>query len=146
MTPDDVAAIRAQAKAGYAIGPFHVMALVDALEATWAEMQRLRSLAQGWQNIAAQEATKAARFEAVAERPERDTLNIAAQYAQNADYWRERAERADAEHLNQVRLNLKMDAALARVRAVCDEMESFCCDTSPDWAADIRAAIEGDDQ
>lgn len=41
-------------------------------------------------------------------------------HSRQADYWRERAERAEAEHLNQVRLNLKMDAALARVRALCD--------------------------
>jgi hypothetical protein len=39
VTPDHVAAIRSQAKAGYAIGPFHVMSLLDALEAAWEDIE-----------------------------------------------------------------------------------------------------------
>lgn len=72
--------------------------------------------------------------------------------------WKARALRAEAdfdevkaEHRDHLRMcdgrldRLKQaNAALARVRALCDDMQSFCCDASPEWAADIRAAIESE--
>ncbi len=101
--------------------------------------------------------------------------NIAAQYAQNADYWRARAERAEAEvtYLQSVEaadamlrewreraeraeaeLRLsdlalassegwrdKYEAALARVRALCDRHADWGWRSA--YVRDIRAAIEG---
>ena len=38
------------------------------------------------------------------------------------------------------------EARLAAVLALCDEMTGFCCDAAPDWAADIRAALDQPDE
>lgn len=93
MTPDDVAAIRAQAKAGYAIGPFHVMALIDALEAAWEDIE---VSGNNW-------ARNHALMRERAERAEAELHGLREQSKLVVD----RAERAEA--------------ALARVRALCDE-------------------------
>jgi predicted component of type VI protein secretion system len=64
--------------------------------------------------------------------------NIAAQYAQNADYWRERAERAEALCDAVVQT---YETRLARVRELVDE-----ADGEPKrlfWPSEILAAIEG---
>lgn len=128
MTPDDVAAIRAQAKAGYAIGPFHVMALIDALTAAWAE--RDAHIDAGWEAIRAWETT-AQVWRERAERAEAEVAYLQSEEAADAMLRdsRERAERAEA--------------ALARVRALCDHAFNeqgydFSC-----FEHDIRAAIEG---
>jgi hypothetical protein len=57
---------------------------------------------------------------------------------------RERAERAEAEHLNQVRLNLNMDAALARVRLLIEGNGYFRLNHYTITAGELRAALEGD--
>lgn len=186
MTPDDVAAIRAQAKAGYAIGPFHVMALIDALEATWAERDEIiesyRELRDKcndaylqrdvWQVRANTAEAKVvewrdASFAVDAQlrhaQTERDALlEEVKDYEDSglsegrARYWRERAERAEAdfdevkaEHRDHLRMcdgrlgRLKQaNAALARVRALCDELHDT--DEIVTEAYDrLRAAIEG---
>lgn len=116
MTPDDVAAIRAEMAFAPEDGihPERVCALCDALEAAWAERDEWKREWHGMDEAETEACVRAERAEARAYESEADAVCLA--------------------------------LALARVRAVCDEMESFCCDTSPDWAADIRAAIEGDDQ
>jgi hypothetical protein len=63
----------------------------------------------------------------------------ARQFCQNADYWRERAERAEADAESLQRQNDRLDAALARVRALCDGTPSpYVVHVSQ-----IRAAIDG---
>lgn len=151
MTPDDVTAIRAH----YSVSPGECRALCDALEAAWAERD---AKFPGAPILSAEYM----RMQERAERAEAEKETAKAALASVlADWMREqqRAERAEAEHLNQVRLSLKMDAALARVRAIIDhngESRSGSALTSdiraaiegdiPSWVRKVRAAIEGGEQ
>lgn len=73
----------------------------------------------------------------------------------NRDYWRARAERAEADRDDQIRQAeiqahraLDAEAALARVRALCDDEPNWNgpeVNSEVRWFAnDIRAAIDGD--
>ncbi len=169
MTPEDVAAIRAESAAAPhpTEWPYdRMLALCDALEAAWAErdVDELRlnkklvancdcapfdledemgnpvCVCPAGDNCKAVQANERQRRLAESRRAELATSwgeEKQRQYVAE----RERAERAEAEHLNQVRLNLKMDAALARVRAAMDET-----DPDGDGFPEVRAAIEGYNQ
>lgn len=162
MTPEDVAAIRERGAVVARISD--VLDLCDALESAWEQRDEWKASHIHWRT----------EFKAMRERAERAELLVRKRESeldywrecaerdewknelagseglrngnlQEREYWRERAERAEAEHLNQVRLNLKMDAALARVRALCEELHDT--DEIVTEAYDrLRAAIEGDNQ
>jgi hypothetical protein len=71
-----------------------------------------------------------------------DALQHIDEMYQNADYWRERAERAERLMQGKDRIIAAKSDALARVRALCDEIEGKPYWSMPDAVRSIRAAID----
>lgn len=145
MTPDDVAAIREDIYFGERLAE-HALALCDALTAAWAERD----------NWVTQYRMRCRHLDDAEERAEQAE---AGQWFDHATTWqqayegqRERAERAEqlaniwhaAIHPDtQPADKVRAEAALARVRELCDLAERYGDHLLP---REVRAAIEGDNQ
>lgn len=142
MTPDDLAERRNWDSAAWRHRD--IVLLMDALEQAWALAESRREEANRWAAKFGEQQARAERAEA-----DRGALERWQEEARQAyvdrEYWRERAERAEAEAARNWDLADKLDRALARVRALCDqEAQPFGDIRVP--VARIRAAIEGDNQ
>lgn len=140
MTPDEVAEIRTSIEAfglGYMTAE-RMLALCDALEAAWAALVDL----QAW---ADHESERADRAEEASANERQKVVNLTAELAVVNDHLSdviERAERAEADVESLQRQNDKLDEALARVRALCDEPARQVPFATVS-VQKIRAAIEG---
>lgn len=148
MTPEDLDAIRAETSEfewGYAY-PVRdkILALADALEQAWSERDAAKEC-ESLQRLSADRLLRKAQESATWEAAVGDWKRVATE-------WRERAERAEAsldferaEYRMNYEAKCSAEAALARVRAVCDTGdEPFQGNSVRTW--EIRAAIEGDQQ
>lgn len=116
MTLDDVAAIRAADPKHLRMYHWsYIKRLCDALEAAWAERDRLKNRAVG-------------------------DANEARHLRQRLGQERERALRAEAVAMDHWKKALELTDALARVRALCDAEPS---DAHPVTVRRVRAAIDG---
>jgi hypothetical protein len=77
---------------------------------------------------------------------ERDRwIESARQFCQNEEYWRERAERAEAQLEIKAKKVLEQHAALARVQALCDDPVGWATQSGMFFIPlkRVRAAITG---